>query len=118
MSAAALIAPPGSFAWLALHEIRLAWRSRSRRGTTRWIGYAMILAWFGFGCFLAWMLRDEPIPDVPGIGTGVLAGSIVAFSFMTAQAVIGSQRTLYETGDLALLFTAPIEGRNACSNAS
>ena len=43
--------------------------------------------------------------------TGVLAGSIVAFTFMTTQAMLGSQRTLYESGDLALLFSAPIEGR-------
>ncbi|GAA0307544.1 hypothetical protein GCM10009087_16930 [Sphingomonas oligophenolica] len=102
---------PGSFAWLALHEIRLAWRTRSRRGATRWIGYALILGWFALGCFLGWILRDHPIPDIPGLRAGVLAGSIAVFSFMTAQAMIGSQRTLYETGDLALLFTAPIEGR-------
>lgn len=111
MSGAMRLAPPGSFAWLALHEIRLAWRSRSKRGVTRWIGYALILLWFGFGCFLGWTLRDRPIPEFDGLKTAVLAGSIVAFTFMTAQAMIGSQRTLYETGDLALLFSAPIDGR-------
>jgi len=111
MSRVAGLAPPGSFAWLALHEIRLAWRSRSKRGATRWIGYAMMLAWLGFGCFLALLLQDQPIPTFPGLRTAILSGSIVAFTFMTAQAMIGSQRTLYETGDLALLFSAPIEGR-------
>ncbi|MFX6006944.1 hypothetical protein ABTF07_20425, partial [Acinetobacter baumannii] len=30
---------------------------------------------------------------------------------MTAQAMIGSQRTLYESGDLSLLFTAPVPER-------
>lgn len=102
---------PGSFTWLALHEIRLAWRTRPRKGATRWIGYMMLLAWLAFGCFLAWVLRDEPILPLPGIMTGILAGSIVGFSFMTTQAIIGSQRTLYENGDLDLLFSAPIEGR-------
>ncbi|MDB5706461.1 MAG: hypothetical protein JWN66_3577 [Sphingomonas bacterium] len=102
---------PGGFAWLALHEIRLGWRGRTRKGATRWIGYAMMAGWFALGCFLGWILRDHPIPDLPGIMTGILAGSIVAFSFMTTQAILGSQRTLYESGDLALLFTAPIEGR-------
>jgi ABC-2 type transport system permease protein len=102
---------PGSFAWLALHEVRLAWRSRSRRSVTRWIGYAMILIWFALGCFLGWILRNQPIPDFPGLRAGILAGSIAVFNFMTTQAMIGSQRTLYENGDLALLFTAPIEGR-------
>lgn len=110
MSLAARLAP-GGFTWLALHEMRLAWRSRARRGATRWIGYALMLLWFAFGCFLAWLLRDRPIPDLPGIMTGILAGSVVAFSFMTTQAILGSQRTLYEAGDLALLFTAPIDGR-------
>ena len=62
---------PGSFAWLALHEIRLAWRSRSRRSLTRWIGYAMILVWFALGCFLGWILRDLPIPDFPGLRAGM-----------------------------------------------
>jgi ABC-2 type transport system permease protein len=111
VSGAGRLAPPGSFAWLALHEIKLAWRSRSKRGATRWIGYAMILVWFGFGCFLGWTLRNHTIPEFGWLKTAVLAGSIVAFSFMTAQAMIGSQRTLYETGDLALLFSAPIDGR-------
>jgi ABC-2 type transport system permease protein len=110
VSAGARLAP-GGFAWLALHEIRLAWRGRSRKGVTRWIGYAMMAGWLALGCFLGWILRDQPIPDLPGIMTAVLAGSIVAFSFMTTQAILGSQRTLYESGDLALLFTAPIEGR-------
>lgn len=112
MSASGAWGPaPGSFAWLALHEIRLAWRARPRKGATRWIGYVLMLAWLGFGCFLGWALRDVPIPALPAVMTAILAGSIVAFSFMTTQAIIGSQRTLYENGDLDLLFSAPIGGR-------
>ena len=110
MSIGAKLAP-GSFAWLAWHEMTLTWRSRSKRGATRWIGYAMVLAWFGFGCFLGVILRDHPIPTFAGLKTAILSGSILAFTFMTAQAMIGSQRTLYERGDLALLFSAPIDGR-------
>ncbi|MEO6215017.1 MAG: hypothetical protein ABIO86_03215 [Sphingomonas sp.] len=110
MSIGAKLAP-GSFAWLAWHEMTLTWRSRSKRGATRWIGYAMVLAWIGFGCFLGVILRDHPIPTFAGLKTAILSGSILAFTFMTAQAMIGSQRTLYERGDLALLFSAPIEGR-------
>ncbi len=105
------LARPGSFAWLALHEIRLAYRTRPQRGATRWIGYAFLLLYLAFGCLIAWTLRAWPIAASPTIMTGVLAGSIVAFTFMTTQAMLGSQRTLYESGDLALLFSAPIEGR-------
>jgi ABC-2 type transport system permease protein len=102
---------PGGFAWLALHEIRLAWRARPRRGVAKWLGYAVLLGWLALGCFLGWILRDQPIHASAAIMTGVLAASIVGFSFMTTQAMLGSQRTLYETGDLALLFSAPIPGR-------
>jgi len=105
------IAAPGGFLWLVKHELRLAWRNRPRKGAARWLGYGFAIVYVGFGCFLAWMLRDEPIPVTPTMMTGVLAGCIAATSFMVAQAMIGSQRTLYESGDLALLFTAPIEPR-------
>jgi ABC-2 type transport system permease protein len=102
---------PGSFAWLVLHEIRLAWRTRPRRSAAGWIGLALLVGYIGFGCFAAWNLRDQPITGSPEIMTGILVGSVVAFTFMTTQAMLGSQRTLYESGDLALLFSAPIEGR-------
>jgi len=105
------LAAPGGFAWLALHEIRLAWRNRMRKWAARWIGYGLAILYIGFGCFTAWGLRDVAIPARPELMIGVLAGCIAALSFMTAQAIIGSQRTLYESGDLALLFTAPIEPR-------
>ena len=115
---------PGGFAWLALHELRLATRS-SRRGGRRGligrlcggagaaqiIGALLALAWLALGCTIAWALRDTPIPILPEVRVAVLGISIAALTFMTAQAMIGSQRTLYENGDLALLFSAPIPER-------
>lgn len=104
--------PPGSFAWLARHELFLAWRNRPQRGALRWLGFVFLAVWIVFGCWVGWMLRDVPIPLYPPALVGVLVASILVFTFMTTQAMIGSQQTLYESGDLALLFTAPMEPRN------
>ena len=114
---------PGGFAWLALHELRLATRSSRRAGrrgligrlggagAAQVIGVLLALAWLLIGCAIGWALRGTPIPILPEMRVAALGISIVALTFMTAQAMIGSQRTLYENGDLALLFSAPIPER-------
>ncbi|MEG3177922.1 hypothetical protein U1872_16900 [Sphingomonas sp. RB3P16] len=113
--------PAGSFGWLALHELRLAARARSgagkrgwtaRIGATRVFGVLLGAGWLLVGCAIGWGLHDVAIPDLAEIRVGLLAASILAFTFMTAQAMLGSQRSLYEAGDLALLFSAPIPGRS------
>lgn len=106
------VAPAGSFAWLALHELRLSFRSRATRGATRWIGYLLLAGWLVIGCLAGWALRNTPIPVPPEAMVGVLAACVLGFTFMTAQAMIASQRTLYESGDLPLLLSAPIPGRS------
>jgi len=106
------IVPAGSFGWLALHELRLAFRSRATRGAARWIGYLLLAGWLAIGCLTGWALRHTPIPVPPEAMIGVLAVSVLGLTFMTAQAMIGSQRTLYERGDLPLLLSAPIPGRS------
>ena len=104
-------ARPGSFAWLVGHELRLAWRNRRRKTVTRIIGYVMLAVYLAFGCWVAWLLQDTPIRWNAMAGIGILAGCIVGLSFMTTQAMLGSQQTLYESRDLDLLLTAPIEPR-------
>lgn len=111
MNAAMRLARPGSLAWLALHELRLALRARPGRRVTRWIGYGLVAAWLALGCVIGWALRDEPIPVLPLALTGVFAAALFGLTFMTAQAMLASQRTLYESGDLSLLFTAPLPER-------
>lgn len=103
---------PGSFAWLALHEIRLAWRARPSRTATTVFGVVLLVGALAVGCTIGWALRDEPIPVIPQALVIVFLASLVMLSFMTAQAMIGSQRTLYENGDLQLLFSAPIPERS------
>jgi ABC-2 type transport system permease protein len=102
---------PGSFAWLARHELRLAWRGRRRGGARQALALALLAIYLILGVFVAVTLMDVPIGYDARIGVGILAGSVVALSFMTTQAILGSQQTLYESRDLDLMFTAPIEGR-------
>jgi ABC-2 type transport system permease protein len=104
--------PPGSFAWLTLHELRLAMASRSRKLLGRIVGGLLLLAWIAAGIFIALALEDVPIEPNAMLMTGVAAIAIGLFSFMTTQAMLGSQRTLYEAGDLDLLFSAPIAPRS------
>ncbi len=104
------LAAPGSFAWLARHELQLAWRGRAK-GRTRILALVMLAAYLVAGCVTAAALVSVPIAFDPRIGLGILVGCAVALSFMTTQAILGSQQTLYESRDLDLMFTAPIDGR-------
>lgn len=105
--------PPGSFPWLVAHEIRQTLRGmRARTRTrTRWLGYALLAGYVAIGCFAGWGLSFVPIRFSGLASTIILAVSIGAFAFMVAQAVLGSQHTLYEAGDLDLLLSAPMPER-------
>jgi ABC-2 type transport system permease protein len=102
---------PGSFAWLARHELRLAWRGRRRGGARQALALALLAGYLLMGILIAVAIMGKPIDYRAEIGIAILAASVVALSFMTTQAILGSQQTLYESRDLALLLTAPIEGR-------
>ena len=111
--------PPGSFAWLVLHELRVGSRMRAGKLYARIIGWALLLAWLAAGTWIAWGLRDVPF-DVPArifplVGTITLTVCLAMFSFMATQSILASQRTLYDAGDLDLLFSAPIAPRNIVS---
>lgn len=103
--------PPGSLAWLVLHELRLSLRGGRRRGATTWIGYVLLAVMLAGGILTALAIRDIPLPRSPMSDVIVLTALAGVFSFMVTQAMIGSQRTLYEVGDLDLLLSAPIAPR-------
>jgi ABC-2 type transport system permease protein len=102
---------PGGFAWLVVHELRLALRNSRRRARSLWIGLILLAIFVGVGIMAALGLRNVPIHGGPAVYTGVLAASILLMSFMTTQALLRSQHTLYESGDLDLLLSAPLEPR-------
>ncbi|HEX7656582.1 MAG TPA: hypothetical protein VF404_06260, partial [Sphingomonas sp.] len=87
---------PASFGWLLAHEMRVAMRARTNKAVTRWIGYALIAVLLGFGLLAAHGLQNVAIPINGTALLIVLTATILLFSFMTTQAVLGSQRTLYE----------------------
>ncbi len=103
--------PPGRLAWLVVHELRLGIRAARRRARRTWIALLMLAAYVGFGITAAIGLRDVPIPAGPTLYTGALAAAILLTSFMTTQALLRSQHTLYGSGDLDLLLSAPLAPR-------
>jgi ABC-2 type transport system permease protein len=102
---------PGGFAWLVVHELRLATRNRRRGARGTWIGLILLAAFVGIGIMAALALRGVPIHGGPAVYTGALAASTLLMSLMTTQALLRSQHTLYESGDLDLLLSAPLEPR-------
>ena len=102
---------PGGLAWLVVHELRLAMRNRRRRTRSIWLGLILLGVFVWIGIMAALALRGVPIAGGPAIYTGALAASILLMSFMTTQALLRSQHTLYESGDLDLLLSAPLAPR-------
>src|SRR5947209_3622154 len=102
---------PGGFAWLVVHELRLAMRNARRRSRNAWIALLLLALFTGLGIMIGLGLRGVPIQGRPPIYAGALAASILLMSFMTTQALLRSQHTLYESGDLDLLLSAPLAPR-------
>jgi len=102
---------PGGFFWLVVHELRVATRNARRRARSTWIALILLAIFTGVGIMIGLGLRGVPIPAGPAAYTGALAASILLTSFMTTQALLRSQHSLYEAGDLDLLLTAPLPPR-------
>lgn len=102
---------PGGFAWLTLHELRLARAARSGKRWATALALVLLAIWIVAGIAIAYALRTVPIHASAMGFTGAAAGAILVFSFMTTQAMLGSQRTLFESGDLDLLFASPLRAR-------
>ena len=103
--------PAGSLGWLVLHELRLNLRGLSGRSGTTWLGAILLLGYIAIGTAIGFGVRDVPFVLVPPLLNGVLAASLLVLSFMTTQAVLASHRTLYDSGDLDLLLSAPVGDR-------
>jgi ABC-2 type transport system permease protein len=103
---------PGSLAWLVAQEVRLTFRNSKRSARALWLRLFLLLLFLACGIQLAIVLRGVPIEPRPEFLVWGSAILLVLLSFMTTQALIGAQRTLYERTDLDLLFSSPLpEGR-------
>ncbi len=110
---------PGSFVWLVAHDLRLNWRRfvDAFGGATQ--GRALLLVVVGAVALhaLAWPLVPMLAEYVQGPNTdvasrlGIGALLICVASWMVAQGLFAATRTLYERGDLDLLYGSPIAPR-------
>ncbi|MET3726372.1 hypothetical protein [Sphingomonas trueperi] len=107
--------PPGSLAWLTLHELRGNLRATGRSKLGQIVLALVLLGYTGLGVGLGLLLADEHWQAGPLAWLIALIAAILLFTFMTTQALLASQRTLYEAGDLDLLFSAPLDPRTVVS---
>ncbi len=109
-----MIGRPGSTLWLLANEMRLGLRDMlGKRGSVRLIltGVAIFLLVFALGFPVARALRgvDIPISPLPIIIAD--AAVAVVFTLMLSQTLAAASQSLYNRGDLDLLFSAPIAPR-------
>ena len=108
---------PGSVAWFALHETRLAWRDwawllsggRDRRGYVAVIGFALFFL-FLHGLALVTLPRSgDLLFEPPTLHVLVLVGCTLGLyaSLMLSQALEAVTRAFYARGDLDLILSSP-----------
>jgi ABC-2 type transport system permease protein len=110
------VSRPGTIAWFAQHEARLAWRDwlslmtagRRRRGRTVALGFvafAVLVHGFAY-MLLASSTNLSGAADAHSLVviTGIL---ILAWSMMLSQAMESVTRAFYARGDLDLILTSP-----------
>ena len=102
---------PGGFLFLMLNEVRLATRAARQRRGGNLVWGLLISVYTAMGFWLASGLVHFPIEPTHVGFTLVFAVCVLAMSFMTTQAMLRSQDTLYQAGDLDLLLTAPLPAR-------
>ncbi len=107
--------PPGSLGWLTLHELRGNLRAAGRSKVGKIVAALVLLAYTGLGVALGLLLAGEQWRVDTLAWLIVLIAAILLFTFMTTQSLLASQRTLYEAGDLDLLFSAPLDPRTVLS---
>lgn len=113
-----MIGRPGSIPWLLGHEIRMSYRSamarrgRSNRLAVRWVLAAVALAGLTTGgVAIAFAVRGITIAPTPlAVVVADLALAMV-FTLMLSQTLFAAIETLYERGDLDLMFSSPIPPR-------
>jgi ABC-2 type transport system permease protein len=110
------VSQPGTIAWFARHEARLAWRDwvslmtagRRRRARTVALGFiAFALGVHGFA-YLALASSANLFWVADAHALVVITGTLVlAWSMMLSQAMESVTRAFYARGDLDLILTSP-----------
>jgi ABC-2 type transport system permease protein len=108
----------GSFAWIAGHELKLAWRDFVSMATggrrRRAIGVVILVA--GFAAFMHWLANAtvggyaDAGPDKQTL-TIITGAVLLSWSLMLSQALEQVTRAFYSRADLDLLLSSPLSAR-------
>lgn len=108
---------PGSFAWLAAHDLRQSWRGfvAAIGGLTRFKALLLIatlaLVHAGFQWGLQFKGPDGPLSQDSVLSRYIAVGVLFVLPGIVAQAMTATTRALYAHGDLELLFSSPVSAR-------
>ena len=104
---------PGSIPWLLAHELRLAFRARSKRGNVTLIIVAVVIVvlMLAVGVPLALFLRFIPIRQTPGVLMTLDLILLAVFTLILSQTLASAVTGFYERGDLDLLLSSPLPPR-------
>ncbi len=110
---------PGTIAWLARHEVRLAWRDwrsmltagRQRRGRTI-LAILAVFVVFMHGVAASMLPRYAGAGDIDKASLVAITGCVVlAFSLMLSQSLETVTRAFYARFDLDLILSSPMLAR-------
>ena len=106
---------PGSVPWLLGHELRLAYRARSKRQgrTLIVVGVVAVGLMVVVGVPLALAMRFMPIGDTPGVLMTLDLILAAVFTLILSQTLAAAVIGFYERGDLDLLLSSPLPPRRA-----
>jgi ABC-2 type transport system permease protein len=104
---------PGSIPWLLAHELRLAFRARSKRGnvTMLIILFVMVVLMMVVGLPLALALRFVTIRETPALFMLLDLIILAIFTLILSQTLAGAITAFFERGDLDLLLSSPLPPR-------
>jgi len=113
------VSAPGTVAWLARHEFRLAWRDwrsmiaagRRRRGRTI-LATLAVFALFMHGVAFVMLPRDIGAGEIDKTTLLVVTGCVVlSFSLLLSQSLESVTRAFYARFDLDLILSSPMLAR-------
>jgi ABC-2 type transport system permease protein len=108
---------PGSFVWLAAHDLRQSWRGFDSAigGLTRGKALALVATFLaihvGFQLGLRISGPDGPYFQDSSLSQYMAFGMLFVLPGVVAQAMTATTRALYAHGDLELLFSSPVSAR-------
>ena len=108
---------PGSFGWLAVHDLRQSWRAFDAAigGLTRFkaamLAAALAAVHLGFWWGLWFGGTDGALARDASLSSSIALGVLFVLPGIVAQAMVATTRALYAHGDLELLLASPVSLR-------